>query len=274
MRSSKTLLGLSVLAVFAASGVVTTASAVAISDGSYTITINPSVDLIPGNYITNVGTDGNWNTSFGYDYPVTGESFGMWDSPDKYDGGVLPVVVGDHVLDPSNYGNGNSGEIGISVSQGAINFTSYQVDCIGYTIAGTWCQAMTNLGGASGFTNSSETVLDLSTRFANIGIIPGFPVNLSFPGLFTTGNTIHSTIGSMNGTPVSNIGDVNGDGLDDYTATFVSINILSAEWSDFANIPYVEVWNTQILSSPVPVPAAVWLFGSGLLGLVSLARRK
>ena len=26
--------------------------------------------------------------------------------------------------------------------------------------------------------------------------------------------------------------------------------------------------------APVPVPAAVWLFGSGLLGLVGLARRK
>jgi hypothetical protein len=26
--------------------------------------------------------------------------------------------------------------------------------------------------------------------------------------------------------------------------------------------------------SPVPVPAAVWLFGSGLLGLIGIARRK
>ena len=27
-------------------------------------------------------------------------------------------------------------------------------------------------------------------------------------------------------------------------------------------------------ASPVPVPAAVWLFGSGLLGLVGVARRR
>lgn len=33
-------------------------------------------------------------------------------------------------------------------------------------------------------------------------------------------------------------------------------------------------WNTTVQMSPVPVPAAVWLFGSGLLGLVGLARRK
>jgi hypothetical protein len=30
----------------------------------------------------------------------------------------------------------------------------------------------------------------------------------------------------------------------------------------------------NMVYSPVPVPAAVWLFGSGLLGLVSIARRK
>ncbi len=31
---------------------------------------------------------------------------------------------------------------------------------------------------------------------------------------------------------------------------------------------------TAIDASPVPVPAAVWLFGSGLLGLIGIARRK
>ena len=32
--------------------------------------------------------------------------------------------------------------------------------------------------------------------------------------------------------------------------------------------------NTFAKFSPVPVPAAVWLFGSGLLGLISIAKRK
>ena len=30
----------------------------------------------------------------------------------------------------------------------------------------------------------------------------------------------------------------------------------------------------QLVVNPVPVPAAVWLFGSGLLGLIGIARRK
>jgi len=51
-------------------------------------------------------------------------------------------------------------------------------------------------------------------------------------------------------------------------------------WGDtFATVP-TDYTNTEAGSylvrqlSPVPVPAAVWLFGSGLIGLVGLARRK
>ena len=35
-----------------------------------------------------------------------------------------------------------------------------------------------------------------------------------------------------------------------------------------------EVVSTDIINTAVPVPAAVWLFGSGLLGLVGIARRR
>ena len=32
--------------------------------------------------------------------------------------------------------------------------------------------------------------------------------------------------------------------------------------------------NLNVTVAPVPVPAAVWLFGSGLMGLIGVARRK
>jgi len=35
-----------------------------------------------------------------------------------------------------------------------------------------------------------------------------------------------------------------------------------------------ETYTIQVVPSAVPVPAAAWLFGSGLLGLVGMARRK
>ena len=39
-----------------------------------------------------------------------------------------------------------------------------------------------------------------------------------------------------------------------------------------ANFDITDLTITSV--TPVPVPAAVWLFGSGLLGLVGVARRK
>jgi len=44
-------------------------------------------------------------------------------------------------------------------------------------------------------------------------------------------------------------------------------------WSDPLTSTFGSINAGQILT-PVPVPAAVWLFGSGLLGLVGVARRK
>jgi len=35
-----------------------------------------------------------------------------------------------------------------------------------------------------------------------------------------------------------------------------------------------QLFSGNVVNSPVPVPAAVWLFGSGLLGLAGIARRK
>ena len=32
--------------------------------------------------------------------------------------------------------------------------------------------------------------------------------------------------------------------------------------------------NGGVCPSPVPIPASIWLFGSGLIGLVGIARRK
>lgn len=35
-----------------------------------------------------------------------------------------------------------------------------------------------------------------------------------------------------------------------------------------------QIFSGDIINQPVPVPAAIWLFGSGLIGLVGVARRK
>lgn len=53
-------------------------------------------------------------------------------------------------------------------------------------------------------------------------------------------------------------------------------NLLSGDW--YVNVHTVDFLGGeirgQVIVNPVPIPAAVWLFGSGLLGLIGIARRK
>lgn len=55
--------------------------------------------------------------------------------------------------------------------------------------------------------------------------------------------------------------------FDPATFEFSSVNVLF-------NGASIEAFGTAGTLAPVPIPAAVWLFGSGLLGLVGVARRR
>ena len=47
-----------------------------------------------------------------------------------------------------------------------------------------------------------------------------------------------------------------------------------AFWLDNGNDGFGKIDNITVMASPIPVPPAVWLFGSGLIGLVGIARKK
>ena len=48
----------------------------------------------------------------------------------------------------------------------------------------------------------------------------------------------------------------------------------TAAMNDNGGFNSTKVLSGDVINNPVPVPAAVWLFGSGLLGLVAVARRR
>ena len=69
---------------------------------------------------------------------------------------------------------------------------------------------------------------------------------------------------------------------DELVGTISTANpIVSAVFADPSITQVIQIVNTDaallnynFITTPVPVPAAVWLFGSGLLGLIGVARRK
>ena len=63
-----------------------------------------------------------------------------------------------------------------------------------------------------------------------------------------------------------------GDG-DAYTLDYSAV-VPPGDPSGFGGVLYAVHLEGNISAAVVPVPAAVWLFGSGLLGLVGVARRK
>jgi hypothetical protein len=67
--------------------------------------------------------------------------------------------------------------------------------------------------------------------------------------------------------------DFTVDVLDPGASTIVAIDTVNALGDGFGAALTVESTTDAVINA-VPVPAAVWLFGSGLIGLIGLARRK
>lgn len=100
----------------------------------------------------------------------------------------------------------------------------------------------------------STLSLDTFTPVTNFFTVGGWTLNLG------TLTIVDQTAATLN---LAGMGTLTGNGFD---ATDVN-------WS-FSSSSVTSYSMTVSSVSPVPVPAAVWLFGSGLLGLVGIARRK
>ena len=88
-------------------------------------------------------------------------------------------------------------------------------------------------------------------------------------GTMTANATGASAAFSLTGVPIT------GNDIDGYSGQLISAGNIGTAWGFFVNTQYSERYNIDIVTtSAVPVPAAVWLFGSGLIGLVGVARRR
>jgi len=186
-------------------------------------------------------------------------------------------IVGDGLMGVINFSIDGSGNLSISSfnqdSSLATTGGTFYFDALGTN--GT--NAMTGNIGATGdmsFTPTGREAM-FSAYITNMGVQEWNRDNIS--GLYDTFTTGTSTNRIQGTAPAFSVtGSVlQDDGFGGWNGTLVSAgNFNGSNWIVYNETQYSEVWDINITSvSAVPVPAAAWLFGSGLLGLIGVARR-
>jgi len=151
-------------------------------------------------------------------------------------------------------------------------------DAFTLTVSGT--DFFTDVSAGSVLITWDSNLLQLSSTLTDVGTsaaLNGFPID------FGTNTLVP---GQLEAT-FSTFGTVAGPGFDFFSLDFIAIpppgesavDIFAGffgDWQDGsgADITPVTYVGASVEVSAVPVPAAVWLFGSGLIGLVGIARRR
>jgi len=143
------------------------------------------------------------------------------------------------------------------------------------------------------------TQMNFGGPSAASGVVDTDNLGTTFSGSFFNAPWVATTLSTQTGGSFNFAGVSPEQGAYDYTVALADGETAFGTyftWSVNPNIPVVAVFNQdgsagqavamqvgpfpgqapsfQGTVSAVPVPAAVWLFGSGLLGLVGVARRK
>ena len=261
MRFNPSAIRLAVCAALGVVAVAPAAQATVLPNGVYLATINPTPYTAPYGTLIKPGVDGAWNSSFSFSQLPKRTSQGMTDNNTD-----LTLTSGTY--GSSKLGDG-AGSWDMTVSGGTFTTSNFQVDAILTTAGGTFVQYGTITGGTIDQTSGAIT-LDPTGRLGAVGAgVYNAAWNISSTATaytqFTTGSSTNVD-GTLTGHGIA----ANGDGT--YNVILVSASDVGTAWGSFSTTPYVEAWNVNL--APVPIPAAAWLFGSGLIGLVGIARRK
>ena len=119
------------------------------------------------------------------------------------------------------------------------------------TIAGDYDDVTNSLNYSITWMDLTSSVTNMHFHVGSVGVPGG--VDLGIPGPWSSPQVGSATLSALQET-----------------------NLLSGDW--YVNVHTVNFSGGeirgQVIVNPVPIPAAVWLFGSGLLGLIGIARRK
>jgi hypothetical protein len=151
-------------------------------------------------------------------------------------------------------------------------------------------------GSASGFSGGIEGLFGVGAITASGSLETANVTNTGTLNIFDGSATLTAdlnwidiatfgTAGSLNTTGTANLSNIAYSGGNGDLLALVNlgggINTASFQFTSPATLTDLFTTSTTVTSTSfsgsitaVPVPAAVWLFGSGLLGLVGIARRK
>lgn len=132
-------------------------------------------------------------------------------------------------------------------------------------------------GIAGGLFSLNATIDQSGSLSGGTIAIAGTVANLGFTsGTLLTGNLTDIGFADTGGDPLEFLFSITGGdlaGLYGGTGGVILSNTSFTSWlNSFQNAPFAGVSDTFAVS-PIPVPAAVWLFGSALLGLAGYGRR-
>ncbi len=277
----KTLLATSI--TFALSVVTPSANAAftALSAGDYTMSISGGCFSFGDCTQPGVGGGFTDNTTGQTEFTVTANT-------------VTTRAVGSTV--GSGTVGSTNGTIEFSVDSGGnMTITSFAQDSYVQTTFGTFYidAVIAGTGGMTGNIDGSGNINFTPT--GREGLFDGFATSWGVQewnrdntsdglgtGLFasfTSGTSSNRANGTLPAFTISGTA-LTDDGSGGWTGSIVSAGNAGSSWrfsdgsAGIDGVQYSEVWEINITASTVPVPAAVWLLGSGLLGLIGVARRR
>jgi len=278
MNIKTTVLRTAIMTALGSVLVPATSSAVSqlVPDGKYQLRI---LNNVGGAAYATPGSDGAWESTFTFG----GKKPNATSQP-MFDAG--PTIV--HTV-TTGVSDTYAGVLNITVTGGTFTVSDFQVDPIFGTAGGTFIQyASTNnttdttstMGGTITQTTGASQpigtmILDPTGRLGAVSAPPSpalvnerWNVDTNKNGTngayqtFSTGSaqTNNSTGGTcptgctvINGAGLKDIGDVNGDGVHDFSAVLVSGGQVGNDWGGFLGASYLETWRIQLVSDNAPV---------------------